>query len=350
MSNSKFKNIRAYRVGWILPFVDFLILYPALLFMRRKTTKGIQLCFQGDRKRIEQDIRHGAFFMTNHRDIVMDAAWLTFLLRTRYFIHPYFGIGNNLFGKWWIEHVVRFLRAFVVIRNGGFRDQVNNATTLSQYIRHLRKHHKSIWLAQREGRAKDGNDLTQPGVLKMLTIDADNFFDSVKELNICPVSISYEYDPCDSLKALEFLQKSKNPDFKKSQRDDLVNMQTGIMGYKGLIHYGFTPCINDELAHLEGESDRTTILQAACQVIDRHIHLNYRIYPGNYVAYDMLYKCNRFAEQYTAEQKENFEKYIQGQIAKMGEFSIEDYQFMHEKMLLMYSNPLKNKLEAEGKA
>ena len=186
----KFKHIRAYYSGWILPLVDFLVLYPFLCVMRRKTTTGIKLEFLGDKKAIEKDIRQGAFFMTNHRDIVMDAAWLTFLLRTRYFIHPYFGIGNNLFGKWWIEHLVRFLRAFVVIRNGGFRDQVNNATTLSQYIRHLRKRHKSIWLAQREGRAKDGNDVTQPGVLKMLTIDAEDFFESVKELKICPVSIS----------------------------------------------------------------------------------------------------------------------------------------------------------------
>ena len=90
--NSKFSKIRAYYSGWILPLVDFLILYPALLIMRRKTTKGIQLLYQGDKKQIEQDIRHGAFFMTNHRDIVMDAAWLTFLLRTRYFIHPFFGM------------------------------------------------------------------------------------------------------------------------------------------------------------------------------------------------------------------------------------------------------------------
>ena len=180
----KFKDIQAYRVGWILPLVDFLILYPILLVMRRKTTQGLELRFLGDKKQIEHDIRHGAFFMTNHRDIVMDAAWLTFLLRTRYFIHPYFGIGNNLFGKWWIEHVVRFLRAFVVIRNSGFRDQRENAITLSQYIHHLRKRHKSIWLAQREGRAKDGNDVTQPGVLKMLTIDTTDFFESIKELNI----------------------------------------------------------------------------------------------------------------------------------------------------------------------
>ena len=133
---------------------------------------------------IEKDIRHGAFFMTNHRDICMDATWLTFLLRNHYFIHPYSGIGNNLFGKWWIQHVVRTLRAFVVIRNGSFREQLMNATILSEYIRTLRKRHKSIWLAQREGRAKDGNDVTQPGVLKMLTIDSEDFFESIKELNI----------------------------------------------------------------------------------------------------------------------------------------------------------------------
>jgi hypothetical protein len=163
--------------------------------MKKKTASSLELQYLGDRKQIEKDIKHGAFFMTNHRDICMDSAWLTYLLRTKYFIHPYIGIGNNLFGKWWIEHVVRTLRAFVVIRNGGFREQVQNATTLSQYIRHLRRKGKSIWLAQREGRAKDGNDVTQPGVLKMLNIDAENFFEGVKELNICPVSISYEYDP-----------------------------------------------------------------------------------------------------------------------------------------------------------
>ena len=130
----KFKHIRAYRVGWILPIIDFLILWPILLIIKRKTTTALDLRFLGDRKKIEQDIRHGAFFMTNHRDICMDAAWLTYLMRTHYFIHPYFGIGNNLFGKWWIEHVVRFLRAFVVIRNGAFHDQRKNAILLSQYV------------------------------------------------------------------------------------------------------------------------------------------------------------------------------------------------------------------------
>ena len=99
MDNSKLKKIRAYHTGFILPLVDFLILWPTLLIMRRKTATSLDLRFLGDKKAIEQDIRRGAFFMTNHRDICMDNAWLTYLLRTRYFIHPYFGIGNNLFGK-----------------------------------------------------------------------------------------------------------------------------------------------------------------------------------------------------------------------------------------------------------
>ena len=329
--NSKFSKIRAYRVGWLLPFVDFLILCPMLLVMRRKTTSGVQLRFLGDRRQIEKDIRHGAFFMTNHRDIVMDAAWLTFLLRTRYFIHPYFGIGNNLFGKWWIEHLVRFLRAFVVIRNGGFREQVNNATTLSQYIRHLRKRHKSIWLAQREGRAKDGNDLTQPGVLKMLTIDAEDFFESVKELNICPVSISYEYDPCDYLKAREMQLKRDNPNWRKSRKDDLVSMSVGIKGQKGRIVYRLTPSINHDIDRALAERpelrtlSRNEQIQFVCQIIDQHIH----------AAYEIFTRTN------------DFEAYIESRL-QLIHLSNKDTDFLRDRLYEMYNNPTLNHIKTMG--
>lgn len=323
--NSKFKNIRAYRVGWLLPLVDFLILYPALLVMRRKTTKGVELRFQGDRKSIEQDIRHGAFFMTNHRDICMDAIWLTFLLRIRYFIRPYVGIGNNLFGKWWIEHVVRFMRAFVVIRNGGFRQQVENATTLSQYMHYLRKHHKSIWLAQREGRAKDGNDVTQPGVLKMLTIDSDNFFESIKQLNICPVSISYEYDPCDYLKAREMQLKRDNPNWRKSRKDDLVSMSVGIKGQKGKVVYCLTPSINHDIDKALAEQpellslSRNEQIQFVCQIIDRHIHSAYELY----------------------ERGEQFDQYIESRL-QLIHLSNKDTDFLRDRLYEMYNYPVLN--------
>ena len=321
----QFKHIRAYHTGFILPLVDFLILCPILLVMRRKTTHGIQLQYHGDKQLIEQDIRHGAFFMTNHRDIVMDATWLTFLLRTRYFIHPYFGIGNNLFGKWWIEHVVRFLRAFVVIRNGGFRDQVNNATTLSQYIRHLRKRHKSIWLAQREGRAKDGNDVTQPGVLKMLTIDAEDFFQSVKELNICPVSISYEYDPCDYLKAREMQLKRDNPNWRKSRKDDLVSMKVGINGQKGHIVYRLTPSINHDIDKALAaqpelrDLSRNEQIQFVCGLIDQHIHAAYEIYPRG----------------------KEFDEYIDSRL-QLIHLSNKDTDFLRARLYEMYNYPVIN--------
>jgi hypothetical protein len=293
--------------------------------MKRKTTSGIHLRFHGDQRTIEQDIRRGAFFMTNHRDIVMDATWLTYLLRTRYFIHPFFGIGNNLFGKWWIEHLVRFMRGFVVIRNSGFRDQRENAIQLSAYIRHLRQRHKSIWLAQREGRAKDSNDITQPGVLKMLTIDADNFFESIKQLNICPVSISYEYDPCDYLKAREMQLKRDKPNWRKSRKDDLVSMAVGIKGYKGQIIYRLTPSINHDIDRALAEHpellnlSRNEQIQFVCQIIDNHIHTAYEIYP----------------------RAEEFDAYIESRLQLIN-LSNKDDAFLREILYEMYNNPVNN--------
>ena len=329
--NSKFKKIRAYHTGFILPLVDFLILWPTLLIMRRKTATSLDLRFLGDKKAIEQDIRRGAFFMTNHRDICMDNAWLTYLLRTRYFIHPYFGIGNNLCGKWCIEHVVRFLRGFVVIRNGGFRDQRENAITLSEYIRHLRKRHKSIWLAQREGRAKDGNDVTQPGVLKMLTFEAEDFFESIKELNICPVSISYEFDPCDYLKAREMQLKRDNPKWNKSRKDDLVSMKVGIDGQKGRIVYRLTPSINHEIGKALAaqpelrDLSRNDQIQFVCQLIDRHIHLGYEIY----------------------ERGEAFDQYIESRL-QLIHLSNKDTDYLRERLYEMYNYPVLNYNKAKN--
>ena len=156
-----FKDIRAYRVGWLLTICDFLFAFPLLWIWAKRTTEGIKLDYMGDRKQIEKDIKHVAFFMTNHRDIVLDSAWLSLLLRCKYFIRPFIGIGNNLFAYKWIEVLVRFNRCFVVKRGAGAHAQLENSKQLSAYIRSLREEGKSIWLAQREGRAKDSNDLTK---------------------------------------------------------------------------------------------------------------------------------------------------------------------------------------------
>ena len=321
----QYKNIRAYRVGWLLAITDWLTILPVLKWFERKTTTSMKLAYLGDRKQIEQDIKHGACFLTNHRDICMDSAWLSMLLRMRYFIRPYIGIGNNLFAKWWIEPVVRFLRCFVVIRNGSLHEQVENAKTLSHYINDLRRKGKSIWLAQREGRAKDSNDLTQPGVLKMLTFDAPDFFEAVKALNICPVSITYEYDPCDYLKAREMQQRRDNPHWRKTKADDLRSMQTGINGFKGRVTYRLTPSINHALEKLLQEQpeakqlNRNEQIQLVCNLIDRQIHAGYEIYPHDAA----------------------FDKYIESRLALI-KLSNKDEAFLREKLYEMYNNPIKN--------
>ncbi len=325
-----YKKIRAYRNGWWLAISDWFTIFPVLRICQWKTTRSVKLSYLGDRKQIERDIRQGAFFMTNHRDICMDSAWLSMLLRKRYFIRPYIGIGNNLFGKWWIEPLVRSQRCFVVIRNGAVHQQLENAKLLSQYINYLRNHHKSIWLAQREGRAKDGNDRTQPGVLKMLTIEAPDFFEAIIHLNICPVSISYEFDPCDYLKAQEMQQKRDIPHWHKTKADDIRSMVTGIKGQKGRVVYRLTPSINHELEqalqkHPElRNQNRNEQILFVCDLIDRHIHLGYELF----------------------ERGTDFDKYIESRI-KLVNIPNKDEAFLRGKLYEMYDNPRKNALAAQ---
>lgn len=329
-----FKDIRAYRVGWLLIILDFLFAFPVMWFLGKKTTKSLKLDYLGDRKLIEQDIRHGAFFMTNHRDIVMDAAWLSMLLRCRYFIRPFIGIGNNLFAYKWIEIFVRFNRCFVVKRGAGIHAQLENAKQLSAYIRSLREQGKSIWLAQREGRAKDSNDLTQPAVLHMLTLlDEGDLFENVKALNICPVSINYEYDPCDYLKAREMQLKRDNPSWRKRAKDDVESMQTGIRGVKGHVIYRLTPSINHEIdalleAHPEyRKAPEKEQLQLICSVIDRHIHQGYEIYARG----------------------TEFDAYIESRLAKI-EMPNKDEAYLRERLYEMYNNPVINYKKAYEKS
>ena len=325
MANKQFKHIRAYRTGWLLAILDWIIAAPILLIWQRKTSKSLKLDYLGDRKQIEKDIKHGAFFMTNHRDIVMDSAWLSLLLRKRYFIRPFIGIGNNLFAKKWIEHLVRFNRCFAVIRNGGAHAQLENAHTLSAYIAHLRQQGKSIWLAQREGRAKDSNDLTQPSVLHMLTINNDDFFQAIKDLNICPVSITYEYDPCDYLKAREMQLKRDNPKWRKRKRDDVESMVTGIKGQKGRVVYRLTPSINPEIDQLLAQHPEYKTLplsektQIVCRIIDKHIHLGYEMY----------------------ERGTEFEQYIESRL-QLIDIPNKDDAYLRERLYEMYENPVKN--------
>lgn len=285
-------------------------------------------------------------FISNHRDIVVDPALLCYGLLDEHMNTVEIAIGDNLLAREWIETLVRICKAFVVKRGLGLREQLQASVQLSRYIHFsATKKHENIWIAQRQGRAKDSNDRTQDSVLKMLAMGGEGTpVENLRQLNLVPLSLSYEYDPCDYLKAKEAQQKRDNSDFRKSPQDDLLSMQTGIFGYKGHIHFQTSCCLNDELDEIDKlHLPKTELFGFIAKRIDRHIHQNYRIYPCNRVALDMLE--GKSTGTYSAEEKDRFEQYLQLQIDKI-ELPNKDIPFLRERILEMYANPLKNHLEA----
>ncbi len=264
-------------------------------------------------------------------------------------------IGNNLLVYAWISVLVRLNKSFIVKRDVGMRQTLEAALQLSNYIHFaLTKKKQSIWIAQREGRAKDSSDHTQESLIKMLTLGGDQtcIIDKLKELNLCPVTISYEYDPNDYLKAREFLMKKRDPNFKKSQRDDLFSMETGLLQHKGHIHFEFNKSINDELDKLPRNIDRIDFLDTVCGIIDKSIHRAYRLYKCNYIAYDLLHECKEFANEYNDEEKAEFMEYIEGQLAKidLADVTEEEKRYLHVMIYTMYSNPVTNYISAQKQA
>ena len=311
-----------------------------LRFMKPVVNHVLRKCSTGHTFQ-HKDITPGKdryLFLSNHRDIVLDSAILDVMLHDEGFPTTCeIAIGDNLLIYPWIRTLVRLNKAFIVRRNIGRKELYESSQLMSRYIRHaITEKHENVWMAQREGRAKDSSDQTQVSLLKMLAMGGD-----LKSLNIVPLSISYEYDPCDYLKAKEFQQKRDNPEWKKSKQDDLVNMKTGIFGQKGHVHYQTGRPVNvwiDELAGLEDKD----FYEALATRIDHEIHRNYRLFPGNYVAADLLSGKPLHATHYTHKEKLAFEQYIKERIALI-DLPNRDEVFLRERLLTMYANPLLNK-------
>ena len=281
-------------------------------------------------------------FLSNHRDIVLDSAFLDAkLVEAGYPTTVEIGIGDNLLIYPWIKRLVRMNKAFTVRRGLTAHEMMRSSQLMSRYIHYaVTEKKENIWIAQREGRAKDSSDHTQDAVLKMLAMGGE-----LRELNICPLTISYEFDPCDYLKTQEFQQKRDNPAFKKSRQDDLDNMKTGIFGYKGRVHYRCGTPINQWLAELDG-LPRNEYFQQLSQRIDQEIHAGYRLYPCNYIALDRQEGTSTYADQYTSKDIERFDKYLAGQLAKIS-IPNKDEAFLRERMLTMYANPVRNYLKTK---
>ena len=211
----------------------------------------------------------------------------------------------------------------------------------------IEKKNDNVWIAQREGRAKDSNDRTQPSILKMMAMGGTgNIIERLMQLHIVPLAISYEYDPCDFLKAMEFQLKRDVEGWKKTKQDDVISMRTGIMGYKGRIHYHTAPCIDDFLKTLDPDMPKGELFDTIAAYMDKQIHANYLLFPCNYIAADMLAGNDNLATNYTAEDKAAFEKYLESRLA-MIDIPNKDEAFLRERMLTMYANPAKNKLVEE---
>lgn len=293
------------------------------------------------------DKKQAYLYISNHRDIVLDSGFLSTLLVDHGMDTVEIAIGDNLLIYPWIKKLVRINKSFIVQRALTMRQMMESSVRMSRYIHYtIAEKNQSVWIAQREGRAKDSSDHTQESVLKMLTMGGEgHLVDRLMHLHIAPLAISYEYDPCDFLKAQEFQQKRDIADFKKSMEDDLRNMQTGLTGYKGRVHFQPAPCLNEELAQLDRSLSKPELYKKVATMIDHNIYRNYRMYPCNYVAHDLLEGNHAFESHYSKEEKEKFELYIKGQLDKI-EFPHKDIPFLYEKLLQMYANPLKNHLLA----
>ena len=315
---------------------------PIIRRLLRKCSNGYTFAYSGIAPGPERYT-----FISNHRDIVLDSAILDLMLHEHHFPTTCeIAIGDNLLIYPWIKTLVKLNKAFTVKRGLSPRELMESSQRMSRYMHYaIQEKRENIWIAQREGRAKDSSDHTQESLLKMFAMAGEgSVIDRLKELCLVPLSISYEYDPCDYLKAQEFQQKRDNPSFKKSKQDDLDNMKIGIFGKKGRIHYEAMPCINTWLDELS-ELPKTEIFSEIARRIDQQIHAGYSLFPGNYVAADMLNGTSTYARHYTEKERKVFETYLQSRI-DLVEIANKDGNFLRERILTMYANPVFNKQNA----
>ncbi len=353
-----------HAVRWVMPDVDYAefvkellnvpdkntlqtdVMGPFLEFLASKTTDGIT--YDGI-ENVPDD--HASTFITNHRDIVLDASFLNLCFLRNGKPTSEIAIGDNLLIYEWIADLVKINKSFIVKRNLKMTQALKAAMQLSAYIHYaIMQKHESVWIAQREGRAKDSNDVTQESLMKMLALEGKGTTaQNLEMIHLTPVSISYEYDPNDYLKAKEFLLKERDPEFKKSQHDDLLSMETGLLQYKGRVHFSISKDLSPLIARIPANAKRLDVIQQVCSMVDNEIHLGYKIYPINYIAADLLKENAAYADHYTPAECDAFDEYIERQIDKIDvpDLTPADRHFLRKKMFEMYANPLYNKLAAQ---
>lgn len=315
-------------------------IYQALMQVLEKTSEG--LTTSGFEK---LDKNSSYLFISNHRDIILDTSLLNACLFDHGMVMTASAIGDNLVKKSFLYTLSKLNRNFLVLRGLPPRELLQSSKLMSEYIGQLLlRENRSVWIAQREGRTKDGNDATHQGVLKMLGMGSDeaNLMDYFKKVKIVPVSISYEYDPTDALKMPQLMAEANNEIYIKEKNEDFMTLLSGIMGQKKRIHIHVGDVLDTEIDSIKAEFDNSNKqIQALAQVIDDSILNSYKLWPTNYIAYDILNKTDKYAHLYTEKEKSLFERRLEIRIDENNPVEMQGF-------LAMYANPVVNKSKYEN--
>jgi len=281
-------------------------------------------------------------FVSNHRDILLDTTLLNTALFEHKLVMTASAIGDNLVKKSFLNTLAKLNRNFLVQRGLTPREMLQSSKLLSEYIGHLLlQENRSVWIAQREGRTKDGKDETNSGILKMLGMGSDEKFlmDYFKKIKIVPVSISYEYDPTDALKMPQLMAEANNEVYIKEKNEDFMTILSGALGQKRRIHIHVGKVLDTEIEGIKANNESSNKqIVALAQVIDDAILSNYKLWPTNFIAHDIVNKTNRFAHLYGEQEKSLFARRLEMRIDHDNPVALDGF-------LAMYANPVVSKLK-----
>ncbi|MFN3800913.1 1-acyl-sn-glycerol-3-phosphate acyltransferase [Belliella pelovolcani] len=317
-------SIRDFQINFI---------YPGVQKVLEKSSEGLST---SGFEKLEKNVPY--LFISNHRDIILDTSLLNASLYEHGLSMTTSAIGDNLVKKPFLNTLSRLTRNFTIKRGLPARELLESSKITSAFIKNsLLRENRSVWIAQREGRTKDGNDETHKGVLKMISMAADGqVIEYFQKLNIVPVSISYEYDPTDVLKMPELLAKANSEIYVKSENEDFITLLSGIMGQKKRIHIHIGDVLNDAIGEIgKTESNSNRQFQAIADLIDQNILAGFKLWPTNYIAHDLMYGDQEYKEYYTNEEKALFERRFQKGVDVNDPMAVKSF-------LAMYANPVNN--------
>jgi glycerol-3-phosphate O-acyltransferase len=333
MGMLRIHTIRDFQTKIIVPLLEKLI---------SQSTKGVS---DKGIENLEKEKKY--LFVSTHRDIALDSALLDYVLLKKGFETVEIAIGDNLMKIPWVVDLVKLNKTFIVKRSLSKEQRTTGSLELSSYISHaLKEKGESIWIAQKAGRSKDGNDRTNPSIIKMFSLagNQDDLIENLKSLNICPLSISYQYNPCDMLTMPELMAQANNEKYEKAPMEDLMQMAEGITGRKGKVEVSFGKPINEQLDKLKGYKNINELFAKVAKLIDNQIHRTYSLMESNYIAHDLINNTNRYTAHYSNESLQEFESYMNERLEKVEG----DAEFIKDVFLKIYSYPVNNYLESIG--